>query len=318
MAEFPPTLGLTNRRDLPDADRLFWVATAFVGFATLFTLTWAVSRVWAPVSHTFNKFDFKGRCDWASRVPSVVHANLVLWFLWHENLFSVTWNEWFQTADDLSVLERNMCISAGYFLYDFIIIVWSKMDLWQIYVFHHVAALWPLLSVLFNGCQNYTFFGTGFFFVEMTIMPLQFVHWCETLKKPDHLLTKFGYHATFWLWIPFRLVLPVYMTYNGIGVVMQQDSSVGFWQCKVPVGQGGASIWAFCWLIFFVHIGPGYVKRVFRGEAPAEHPAPATKERKPTRPAILKGAQKAKLERAGAATGSPMSPVMSPTFKASA
>ena len=128
MAEFPPTLGLTNRRDLPDADRLFWVATAFVGFATLFTLTWAVSRVWAPVSHTFNKFDFKGRCDWASRVPSVVHANLVLWFLWHENLFSVTWNEWFQTADDLSVLERNMCISAGYFLYDFIIIVWSKME----------------------------------------------------------------------------------------------------------------------------------------------------------------------------------------------
>jgi hypothetical protein len=292
-----------NRRDMGEAERWIWVFMSINAFALLFLLTWFISSL-QPLSHTFRKFDFKNKCDWCSRVPSVVHANLVLWFLWREHLYNVVFDEAFQTQDDLYVLERNMCISAGYFLYDFCVIVISKMDLWPLYIFHHLAALWPLLSVLFNGCQNYTYFGSGYFFVEMTIFPLQLVHWGETLKHPNSWWVSLGYHVTFWLWIPFRLVLPVYMTYNGVGVVMPQDDTVGFWQCKVPVGQGGVNIWLFCWLVFFAHIMPAYVKRL-RGRKPTQRQAPAQLEK----------LKKPPVKPPGAKASPPMSPVGSPQLK---
>ena len=295
-----------NRRDMPDEERYVWVVGTMIVCALLFASTWVLSNTVPIVKRQFAKFDFKNRCDWCSRTASVVHANVVLYYLWQETLYNVEWNEWFQTTSNLSVLERNMCISAGYFLYDLTVVLASRMDLWQIFVFHHVAALWPLLFVLFGGCENYAFFGSGYFFVEMTILPLQLVHWCETLKKPNSWIAALGYHLTFWLWLPFRLVIPVYMTYNGIGVVMQGDDTVGFWQCKLPVGQGGVAIWAFCWLIFAAHIGPGYYKRVVKGEQPNEHPAP---KKKPAAPKKTAGKKET--------PASPMSPVMSPTFKAS-
>ena len=302
----------------------------------LFCITWALSSRIPFVARQFRKFDFKNKVDWTSRIPSVIHANLVLYFLLQELLYNLNFDTYFQTTDDLSVLERNLCISAGYFMYDFVLVAWSRMDLWQLFIFHHCAALWPLIAVLFGGCQNYTFFGASFFLVEMTILPLQFVHWCETLKRPDHWLCKLGFHLTFWLWIPFRFILPPWLVYQCIFRVMAIDDSVGLWQCKISVGQGGVSIWAFCWLIFFMHILPGYWKRAVKGGKPNQHPAPAAEEAKeaaaksikraarptqqlqrqessesPSTPSKgAKGGQKKKN-----AAGSPMSPVMSPTFK---
>jgi hypothetical protein len=310
-----------NDRDLPDVERWFWVMSSMLIGITLFSLTWIISSRlhYLGIRKAFRKYDFKGKCDWCSRVPSVVHANVVLYFLWRENVFNVSWDEWFQTRNDLSVLERNMCISLGYFSYDLMVVLVSKMDLWQLYVFHHLAAGWPLVMVLFGGCQNYTFFGSGFFFVEMTIWTLQTVHWMETLKMAEHWLTKLAYHLTFWMWIPFRLVLPVYMTYNGVLVVMQEDDSVGFWQCKVPVGQGGFSIWFFCWLVFFAHIGPGYYRRIFQGKQPKREPAPAIKEREQERIARRKKTDEPQDPMAVSLDPmSPMSPAVIPTFKPSA
>merc|ERR1711916_66026 len=173
--------------------------------------------------------------------------------------------------------------------------------------YHHISALAPLFMVLFGGCETYTFFGSGYFFVEMTILPLQIVNWFETFKRPDHWMSSVAYHITFWLWVPFRTIFPVWITYQGIGVVMQVDDVNGFWQCKVPVGYGGMAIWTFCWLVFFAHVLPAYIKRVVHGHKPAQHAAPANKERRPPPAGAVKAAK-----RAQEANKAPMSPVMSP------
>jgi len=157
-------------------------------------------------------------------------------------------------------LERIGCISAGFFLLDLVIVVFSRMNKWLVAVFHHVTVLWPLTMVLFGGCETYAFFASGYFFVEMTILPVQLVQWSSALDMRGSWISALGYHLTFWLWIPFRLVVPVFMTWNGIGVVMPVDDTVGLWQCKVPIGHCGIAICGFCWHTFVTIIAPGYFK----------------------------------------------------------
>lgn len=276
-----------SRLDIARDEAVMIVVGVMAFMAFLFVLTWKVSEAVPAINRHFRKMSRADKWDWCSRVPSVVHSQVVLVILFWQ-LPTRNWSDLFQTEDDLTWLQRNLCISMGYFFYDLCVILISRLSLWWLYVFHHVAALWPLTMTVFTGCEHYTFFAAAFFGVELTILPLQITHWYETLKIDDSPILRGGYHATFWLWLPARLYWPVYIFTNcAFKVVPIADVT----SCNIPVLQGGFNIMLFCWLVFFAAILPAYWKRI-RGTKPARRPPPVK-----------------------AVSGEKLSPVTSPTFK---
>lgn len=269
-------------------------AIAVVGSALLLAgccaATWIISANVPPFARLFRKYELPEKFDWSSRVPSFLHVLVVLYILFTE-LPTKTVNGQLQTKDDVWLLQFSLCWSTGYFLYDWALIFKSGMKMWQVFLFHHTVALYPLLMLLFGGCEEMTLPINCMFIVEVTIVPMQLFHWFEQLGWTKNALFKFAPHAVFFLWIPARNFAPQYILYRCAYDLFPFDENGA--TCVVPAALGAAGISLFCWALFFVGIVPAY-RKVLQGK-PTGKPSPVADAKK---------------------QDGPLSPVASPTFKA--
>jgi hypothetical protein len=165
------------------------------------------------------------------------------------------------------LLRHNLCISIAYFLSDCIAIVVSVMDLWQLYLFHHVTSLAALFAIVFGGCDAYLVPCACFFVVESTIMPMQVSYVLEFLQLDQgsfaRVICGASRHLVFWIWIVARNIPPAFLTYSAVWVPSHNSPSY----CPYTTVGCGVGITLFCWGVFASAILPGYLKK--RSMAPA-------------------------------------------------
>ena len=162
------------------------------------------------------------------------------------------------------IFRHSLSISIGYFASDTLLILASFMDLWPLYVFHHFISLLATCLTVFGNCDAYLTSVACFFIVEFTTFSLQGCYWLENLKlEKQPGLFKSLYNVcrqlTFWLWVAFRNIPPMFLTYVGYVVATNPVEGQPSY-CAIPCVGAGVGITLFCWGVFASAIYPAYVK----------------------------------------------------------
>ena len=253
--------------------RLVMIISSSLFCAVLFWATWIHASKKLEFFHS--KFTPGERADWCSRTASQFHSAFIVVAVGGTLPF-YSWNEAFQTSHNLDLVHGSLCFSLGYFLYDLTLVLISRMDLWPLYVAHHCAASTPLIAVLFMGCEKYSFLIAAFFLVEVTTVSVNFSYWLEAFDMQYKKRYRFSVHFSFWAWIVFRIVMPVYLLYLMIDrllldgtqwvdashVLKAKDTKE--WGCAAVCSTCALMIIAYCNLVFFTSMVPSYAKRLRR------------------------------------------------------
>jgi hypothetical protein len=247
------------------------VTAAFLGFAFMnifvFLTSTLVSSMKTPgLMRHFRKASWANKIDFTTRTTSFLHSFVVIFVLCTQ-LPQLDWST-FPTnlpagVSTVLILRHSLCFSCGYFASDCIAIVVSLMEMWPLYLFHHITSMTALIAVVFGGCDAYLVPCACFFIVEWTTFSLQTVFWLEFFhlhkRGVGRQVCGAARHATFWLWMASRNVPPAFLTYTAFVKAMNPEPSQPPF-CAWPCVGAGVGIMLFCWGVFFGAILPSYLK----------------------------------------------------------
>lgn len=236
-------------------------AVSFVTFAVNFFVSWGVSaylfrRVWP-------RFLIQEKADWASRVNSQLHAFIVVpGFLATLSTTKYNYDTWFN--DDANIVPSSviMSISLGYFAFDFLVLVYYRVPLWIVFVFHHIFASVPYFTYVFHPCEAGNLVLSAFLLVEAATIFLNFQTWMEKLGYARTKWFTWMFYLTYISWFLTRVLLPVFLCYV-VWNVWLSDITVdrNLRPCLAPGFVCSHMITLFCWVVFFFVLTPDVVRR---------------------------------------------------------
>ncbi len=158
----------------------------------------------------FGALSLQMKADNCSRIISTIHALIVVPWYAH-GILSMSWDSSsMEPLDDPTTLQRAVCITIGYFLYDFCGIVLFKLPQWGVFAVHHVLAVMPYVIYMFvDGCPVGLFILSMFMLVEFTNIPLNIQTWLEQNGKGSSRWYAMAFYTTFVSWIFVRVVNPL-------------------------------------------------------------------------------------------------------------
>ena len=260
---------------LDSAGCAFVSGIAAAVYAVLFPLIWAASERRHPRFQDeatevaggvpLPPFTEGERADFSSRVISTVHCIIILPIIVTEALRN-PWRWDFEPANpdaNLVPLQVALCISVGYFLADLVVIVFFRLPLWGVFALHHIFALIPIGTNLFqDDCRFGTTIIIGLFLlVEVTTIPLNIQTFAEQAGySPTSALYTWAFYLTFLLWIPSRIVVPVAMDVIMVRRVAMQHPFREI-SCFVPGMISAVLISLFCLAVFCGLLVPALLGR---------------------------------------------------------
>jgi hypothetical protein len=252
-------------------------ATA-LAFAVLFALWWRCGVRWhrrftAALctlrqdgrSTELAEFSMGEKADFCSRVNSMVHCFVILPIITVESVNKTYGHNMEPTDDAASMvpLQVSLCISAGYFFTDLAMILVFKMPLWGVFAAHHVFALIPIGTNLYsNNCRfGSTLLIALFLLVEVTTIPLNMQTFAEQYGfASESRLYTVCFYATFLLWIPSRIFVPVAMDTLMITRIAEAHPFAEI-ACFIPGMISAFLITIFCLAVFAGLLVPALVGR---------------------------------------------------------
>jgi len=188
-----------------------WIASSFVICQILYSLS---DWFWSKKSY-YKALPFLEQIEWQSRIASTVHSlfvfPIVVYVLLTDNAYNSNpangRNDWSDFA---------MCLSIGYFLSDFLLVIRNKLPPMLPIILHHIFAGWGfLIAIGTEGAGRW--FGTYLLLTEATA-PWNNTHWALVRSgMADHSLTKFIGYLFATTWFVFRILIKpvvIYQYYN--------------------------------------------------------------------------------------------------------
>jgi hypothetical protein len=210
------------------------VIAGTVGYVVLFCLSKVITPRIPGLSHHYEALTAGGRAEWNSRVPSTIHAWMVVLGCYYAALFSnehlndrvVYYDDRLHVPYGLSGLgpEFFMALFLGYLAADLVLVCMyrDEVDFFPFMVVHHIFAglVWAS-SIFMHGMQWYTCF---MMFAEMSTPITNLRWWMLSCKVPEtsvgYLLVSSWMFTTFFmariLTIPFILYL--FLRYDAVRV----------------------------------------------------------------------------------------------------
>jgi hypothetical protein len=237
-------------------------AASFVCFAITFFAAWATSaylfrRVWP-------RFMVQEKADWASRLNSQLHALVVVvGFLTTLGLSDYDHDTWYNVDGNSTVPSSViMAISLGYFSFDFLVLVYYRVPLWVVFVFHHIVASVPYFTYLFHPCEAGNLVLSCFLLVEFATFFLNFQTWMEKLGHVRTRWFTWMFYCTYVAWFLTRVLLPVFLLYVVWEIFFNDVTEArGLQSCLIPGLVCSHLITLFCWVVFFFVLTPEVIQR---------------------------------------------------------
>jgi len=240
-----------------------WVVFGFILFMTCFCIThdgpfggklkgYGLMKKWYPKA--WETMDEVNRGDIASRLHSSLHAIVVL-----GNIPALAscgiWGD--PLANNCRSVEVFFSITVGYFLFDFIVVLYYKMAFWQVFVIHHCCAISPyFINNFIPNSSNCNYLLGLFIQVEIATLVLNYQNLLEVTEQtntPKYRVTFYGAYVT---WILARLVLPIYIVVLMVDVVMPCYKTT--WYAVVAYGCG-FFVLTFCTIVFLFIMTPDVI-----------------------------------------------------------
>jgi len=225
---------------------------SFLFFWGVYLLAW---RFLIPSALTNS--DRATQADYCTRWCSSVHALISVFGV----LICLSTNNW--TKESISFGSDKLCrtifsISIGYFFQDGVILIKHKMQLYEVFIAHHIIASIPYMMNNFF-CEHGTFVLASFLLVEVTSLPYNLVTMIEFCGKESTPLYRPAYLVLFVTWIIFRVILPLILLIILFSIVVPEwfyshnrpDSLLLSSFCILPSTVSAHLITAFCWYVFF-------------------------------------------------------------------
>jgi hypothetical protein len=237
-------------------------AVSFLCFGILFFAAWAVSayifrRVWP-------RFVVQEKADWASRVNSQIHAFIVVpGFLTTLGITRYNHSTWYpEDGSNTVAASIIMSISLGYFCFDFLVLVYYRVPLWVVFVFHHVTASVPYFTYLFHPCEAGNIVLSAFLLVEFATIFLNFQTWMEKLGHVRTRWFTWMFYCTYVSWLLTRVFLPVFLLYVVWETLLNTTTTERHMRyCLIPGLVCSHLITLFCWVVFFFVLTPEVLQR---------------------------------------------------------
>ena len=160
----------------------------------------------------FSTLSLQMKADNCSRIMSTIHSVLIV-PLYVRGLLTMTWDSaTMEPLGDPTGLQSVLCITIGYFAYDFCGVVLFKLPLWGVFAVHHVLAVMPYVIYMFvASCPVGLFILSCFMLVEFTNIPLNLQTWLEQNGKGSSVWYAVAFYSTFVSWIFVRVINPIAM-----------------------------------------------------------------------------------------------------------
>ena len=226
---------------LDQRSRIVDISMAFIFFGVVFTVSWTFLHK----SAKFRSLAQNIRADLASRVGSSVHALIIVPLLIY-GIYEMEWDYYYVPQHSVAFLQRVLCFTVGYFLADFVIMVYYRTPRWQIFCAHHFAACTPYLVYMFVvPCPYGLFLLCSFLLVEATNPTLNILSYLKSLGKEGSAAYAATLYCTAAIWPVFRLANPLYLI---VVIHWKLFPSIprANWKCVIPSVICAYFILCFC------------------------------------------------------------------------
>eukprot|EP00760_Papus_ankaliazontas_P029298 PhM_4_TR4192/c0_g1_i1/m.82631 len=248
----------------------YHVIAVLSSFTVFFLAFWAAWKTSMRKSCSFQRMDLPHKADWCSRWMSTLHGVIVVpGFIITVAIAEWDWDTYEPITDPLA-MHVIMCITVGYFLFDFLATLWFKLPDWHIFAVHHVLAATPYIINLFSvSCWRGTYVLSLFMLVEIATLTLNLQVFLEQSGRETWPVCRKLFYITYGLWILSRLALPLYLLYIMYKYVFLPRDASGK-GCYVTGLICAHLIVIFCFAVFITHLTPQLVKRMKKKQAFSE------------------------------------------------
>jgi hypothetical protein len=191
------------------------------------------------------------KADNCSRINSTVHSLIIVPGLAF-GILQMRWGNDMQPLENVSYLQKMLCITIGYFACDTIIILMYRVPLWGVFVAHHLIASTPYVIYMFvASCPYGLFILSCFMLVEFSNISLNAQAFLEQNGLGGSFWYATAFYTTFIGWIFCRIFNPLAMLvvlHTKVFPSLPQDAKI----CMIPGIICAYLINVFCIGVFVV------------------------------------------------------------------
>ena len=214
----------------------------------------------------WDKLDFAQKGDMASRLHSSLHAVVCWGHIWGFSSCGI-WGD--MLANDCAINEFFFGLTAGYFVFDFVLVCHYRMAFWQVFIIHHTCAFLPYFIDIFIYSETHFLLGL-FIQVETATLILNYQNLLEARELTHTTTYKAVFYTGYVSWFFTRGVMPIYIAH----AMMTEVEAVyhGYWSAAICYACAFFVV-VFCNVVFFFLLTPDVIAHC-RGPRQGELLAP--------------------------------------------
>lgn len=226
---------------------------------------------WSRTAAAWRSLDAKRKYQLASCIHSTAHGLIVPIGIMVCVTSCDIWGDF--EAKECGKIETVFSWTVAYFLFDFVLVLYYRAELWQVFAVHHIVGIAPFLINCFVSSNLHFVVGLGIcvelanpFLNIQTALDVLDMHNTETAKK--------AMYTTLVVWLFVRTALPIYLLYGLIAISIPSYGTSPWGVVFSYVTGFAIGIFCIC-VLLFVHIpGALYYYRGRHREATKDLEAP--------------------------------------------